>query len=290
MARNTIVMGAPSMPRPVRPRRPVEALLRLARRPTASLRALPDFLIIGAQKAGTTSLNDYLQTSSPKVRPAVTKEVHYFDRHERHGTNWYRSNFPLRRGPCDWVTGESTPYYLLHPGVPAKVADLIPEVRLLVMLRHPVDRAYSHFHHSRFYGIEPEEDFERALALEGARTDEAWLHLEAGAAQDDRVEWFSYARRSTYMPQLRRWLKFFPPESLLVFTMEEMAADPRAAVERALAHIGIHEHVKAADFPVRNSRDYTGIDPGLRRQVFSMFEDDVAGVEEFLGRSVGWGP
>src|SRR4051794_39950057 len=86
----------------------------LVRRPTSSQRALPDFLIIGAQKSGTTSLYDYL-CQHPQVRPAMTKEVHYFDFNFTRGTRWYRSHFPLGVGSRNWVTGEATPYYLFHP-------------------------------------------------------------------------------------------------------------------------------------------------------------------------------
>jgi hypothetical protein len=287
MRRNTIVLGAASMPRPLTRRQPAEALQRLARRPTARLRVLPDFLIIGAQKAGTTSLFDYLD-ATPSVRPALTKEVHYFDRHGHRSPNWYRANFPLASSARTWVTGEATPYYLLHPGIPGRVVDLLPDVRLLVMLRHPVDRAYSHFHHSRAFRMEPVKDFQEALDLEADRTDEGWARLEGGACRDDRVEWFSYARRSLYMPQLRRWLKYFPDEAVAVFTMEEMAAQPRKVISRALAHIGVDESFASMDFPIRNAREYESLDPEVRRSILPRFEEDVREVEEFLGRSTGW--
>jgi hypothetical protein len=287
MRRNTSVLGAASMRRPLSHHQPVEALQRLARWPTAGRRALPDFLIIGAQKAGTTSLFDYLE-ATPSVRPALAKEVHYFDRNGHRSPNWYRANFPLATFPRDWVTGESSPYYLLHPGIPSRVVDLVPHVRLIVMLRHPVDRAYSHFQHSRAYGMEPVDDFQEALALEGLRTDEGWSRLEGGAYRDDRVEWFSYARRSVYMPQLRRWLKYFPPEAVAVFTMEEMAHQPRKVISSALAHIGVDESFASMDFPIRNAREYESLDPEVRRAILPRFEEDVREVEEFLGRSTGW--
>jgi hypothetical protein len=287
MRRNTIVLGAASMPRPLTHRQPLEAVQRLARWPTARLRALPDFLIIGAQKAGTTSLFDYLD-ATPSVRPALAKEVHYFDRNGHRSPTWYRANFPLARSTRTWVTGEASPYYLLHPGIPPRVVELVPQVRLIVMLRHPVDRAYSHFQHSRAFRMEPVDDFQEALALEGLRTDEGWSRLEGGAYRDDRVEWFSYARRSLYMPQLRRWLKYFPEEAMAVFTMEEMADQPRRVISQALAHIGVDESVGSADFPIRNARAYRGLDPDVRRTILSRFGDDVREVEEFLGRSTGW--
>ena len=88
---------------------------------------------------------------------------------------------------------------------------MVPEVRLIALLRHPVYGAYSHFQHSRHYRVETEESFERALDLEPTRTAAGWAALEDGALTDDAVEWFSYARRSRYAPQLRRWLEPFRP-------------------------------------------------------------------------------
>src|SRR5215470_750369 len=129
-----------------------------ARRATASARALPDFLIIGAQKAGTTSLYAYL-TAHRDVRPAGRKEVHYFDlgftAGAELGEGWYRSMFPLRarlaldgrRTGRPVRTGEASPYYLFHPAAPQRAAALVPEARLLVLVRDPVERAWSHYRH-----------------------------------------------------------------------------------------------------------------------------------------------
>ena len=113
------------------------------------LRPLPDFLILGAQKAGTTSLHRYLEQHHA-VLPPSTKEVHYFDVQWWRGEKWYRSNFPTarhrraRRLPDGRpaISGESSPYYLAHPLVPARVKQTIPAVPMIVILRDPIERAY----------------------------------------------------------------------------------------------------------------------------------------------------
>ncbi len=104
----------------------------------------PDFLIIGAQKAGTTSLYNQL-TRHPDVARCLGQEVHYFDRHMHRSPAWYFAHFRPRLFASDGVvTGESTPYYLFHPRAAERVAELLPDVKLIVLLRDPVARDISH--------------------------------------------------------------------------------------------------------------------------------------------------
>src|SRR5439155_3447898 len=143
---------------------------------TSAIRMLPDYLIIGAQRAGTTSLYLYL-TQHPCVAPVVIgKGVHYFDVDFAKGPGWYRGHFPVaarrylsrvgRDRPL--ITGEGSPYYLFHPLVPERVAALLPEARLIALLRDPVERAYSHYQHFVERGIET-LTFEQALEAEPER-------------------------------------------------------------------------------------------------------------------------
>jgi hypothetical protein len=128
---------------------------------TAPLRCLPDFLIIGTQRGGTTSLYHYLQTHSSFMAP-TTKELHFLDRNYHKGPLWYRAHFPtvwekayaqqMQRRAV--VTGEASPYYLFHPHVYQRLAQIIPHAKLIVLLRNPVDRAYSHYYQSIELGYE----------------------------------------------------------------------------------------------------------------------------------------
>ena len=131
--------------------------------------ALPDFFIIGAKKCGTTFLY-HLLGQHPHVEAAKKKEIHYFDHHFSKGNDWYRSHFP----PPTWkegrrsITGESSPYYLFHPHAARRMAGVVPRARLIVLLRNPVDRAYSHYHQEAGRGHEP-LTFEEAIEAEEAR-------------------------------------------------------------------------------------------------------------------------
>ncbi len=263
-------------------------VVRAARAPRVERRARPDFLIVGAQKAGTTSLFEYLQ-ECPDVRGPLTREVHFYDHNYERGQRWYRTNFPVRATGQSWLAGESTPYYLLHPGVPRRVVDELPAVRLIALVRHPVERAYSHFHHSRLFGHEPFDRFELALAAESERTDDAWARLQRTGVREPAVEWFSYARRSHYAPQLRRWLACFPRESLLIMTSDELYRDPATALARARAHLGLPTLATSTrTYGNRNAHHYPPIGEQSRRRLGRDYADDVAELEQIMGRSTGW--
>src|SRR5947209_2240904 len=127
-------------------------LEKVCRGITSPLRLLPDFLIIGTQRGGTTSLYNYL-IARPGVGPASVKELHYFDKKFHKGIPWYRAHFPLSVQKYYYefthkrvfVSGEASAYYIFHPHVPKRVAKVLPHVKLIVMLRNPVDRAYSQY-------------------------------------------------------------------------------------------------------------------------------------------------
>src|SRR2546423_14798695 len=165
-------LSARRLPAELIPRipRPVRAVLRNAvwtyGRATSFARPLPSFLILGAQKAGTTALYAYLRWH-PGVTGPAWKEVSYFDRHYRRGVHWYRGHFPLR--PGDRLVGEARPGDPLHPLPPERVRATVPDAKLIALLRDPVDRALSHYHHEVALGREP-PTFEEAIEAEPERT------------------------------------------------------------------------------------------------------------------------
>lgn len=125
---------------------------------------LPDFIIIGAQKCGTTSLFNYL-SKHPDVSLPEEKEIHFFDKFYNKGINWYKKNF-LNDG---MLTGEATPYYIYHPHVTVRISSCCPNAKLIVMLRNPIDRAYSNFSMEKQRNNEPLATFEEAIAAEPKR-------------------------------------------------------------------------------------------------------------------------
>src|SRR5260370_17949929 len=142
---------------------------------TNRIRLLPDYIIIGTQRGGTTSLYFYL-TELSGIAEAQNKEVHFFDDYYREGLRWYRSQFPTyfqkyyfeRIRKQRFITGESSPYYLYHPVVPKRLAAIRPNARLIVLLRNPVDRSYSHHWLAPQQATEP-FPFEKAIKFQAER-------------------------------------------------------------------------------------------------------------------------
>src|SRR6188508_2786047 len=224
------------LPSPVK--RAVRPVRRRFRYATRKRRILPSFLIIGAQRAGTTSLFRYLLAHPDVAGPSGgdaavwwVKETHFFDEKFAKGVDWYRSFFPLaatreryRKRGHDLQAGEATPYYMFHPAVPARVAAALPDVRLIAILRDPVERAWSHYRHEIDLGYET-LSFEDALACEDDRIagEEERLRADPSAVSFAHQH-HSYAARGRYLEQLERWWEVFPRERLLVIRSEDLHA------------------------------------------------------------------
>ncbi len=185
---------------------------------TAGRRQWPDFVIIGAQRSGTTSLLQWLN-SQPRVEPARTPEIHYFDLKYDRGPRWYRSNFPIRHD--GQLTGESTPYMLFHPLAPERAAHDLPDTtRFIVLLRDPVERAISQYWLNRRRHHET-ESFATAVEMEGERLAGQEELVRRGQRGDD-YQRFSYAARGQYAEQLVRWFDQVGRDRVLVVQSEEM--------------------------------------------------------------------
>ena len=268
---------------------------------TATRRVLPDYLVIGTKKGGTTSVANWL-TRHPQVLGMVprlqsAKSPHYFDNHYDEGPAWYLSHFATRaarerharRTGNDPVTGETAPYYLLHPAVPARIAETAPSVRMVVMLREPVSRAYSHYWDRRATGWEDLPTFEEALAAEperlrGFRDDE----LSAPGSRNLHHEHHTYLRCGEYADQLRRYLEHFAREQLLVLTADELRSDPSSTLATLERFLGLeHADLDLVSHNVR-ATSYPAIDPATRDRLTDHFAPHNADLEALLRRPLGW--
>lgn len=246
-------------------------------------RRLPDFLIIGAQRCATTALHEVL-AAHPRVVTAAEKEVHFFDLQFDAGPQWYANRFgPARR--CDLV-GESSPYYLFHPLAPARARQLIPEARLIVLLRDPVDRAYSHFNHERRIGAE-QLSFEQALDAEDERL--ATNHsspMRWKKSQQFNHRHFSYATRGRYVEQLDRWFTLFEPRQILVLLTEELVGEPDLTLNRVGVFLGLD--LGSSILPHANRQDYDPMQPAVRRSLASYFAPHNAELDRRHGIRHSW--
>ena len=263
-----------------------EAML-LPRRLTAGRRRLPDFLIIGAQRCGTTSLYRYLQ-AHPQVRPAYpSKGAHYFDKNAGRSLGWYRAHFPTAEDGV--LTGEASPYYLFHPLVPGRVARALPDVRLIAMLRDPVERAYSHYQQEYARGFEDSDSFERALDLEPGRLAGERERMLADPRYDSySLQHHSYMARGDYIDQIHAWLEHFPAERLLIVHAERFFADPREGVEQAQRFLGL-EPAGLPEYRKHNARSYAAMAAATRERLNERFAEPNRRLYAHLGVALRWG-
>jgi hypothetical protein len=253
-------------------------------RATAGLRPLPDFLIVGAQKAGTTALYAYLRWH-PQVTGPSFKEVSFFDRHYAKGERWYRAHLPARRR--DKLVGEASPSYLFHPLAPKRAARLVPDARLIALLRDPVDRAFSHYQHEVALGREP-LSFEDAMDREDERMRGELEHMLHDATYFSHAWWnYTYLARGRYAEQLERWFASFPREQLLVLFTEELAADTPATYRGVLEFLRV-DAIDLPSYPRIFEREYEQMPQATRGRVEAIFEEPNRRLAALLDRDLPW--
>ena len=269
-------------------------LLRAARLATAPLRALPDFLIVGAPRCGTTSLYHHL-SRHPHVMPAHVKEIQFFQYLFRRGTSYYRSFFPLRRtlrradAPRGRsITGEASPTYL-YGGPPAveRVRSTVPHARIVVLLRNPVSRALSHYTWSVRRGTEP-LSFEEAVDREEERL--------AGERERERAEdgyvstaWIdhAYLHMGIYADAVADWLAGFPREQVLVLASDDLFGRTEATTARVCGFLGLSDRPLGA-LPKLNPTPSVRMAPATRERLEAWFEPHNRRLEALVGVGGSW--
>jgi len=184
------------------------------------------------------------------------------------------------------LAGEASPSYLFHPFAPQRVAELLPDVRLVALVRDPVDRAFSHYQHEVAFGREP-LSFEQALDQEEERM-RGELERMRDPAYFSHAWWnYTYASRGLYAEQLERWLAVFPREQLLVVSSEDLLERPGETYSRVLEFLGAPPH-ELDSYPRIFVREYDRMDPRTRERLSAQFGEPNAGLYELLGRDLGW--
>lgn len=210
-------------------------------------RRLPDFLIVGGMRSGTTALARWLG-AHPEVYVSPRKEVHFFDLNYERGVDWYAAHF-ADAGDAK-AAGEATPAYMYREDVPSRIAALLPAVRLLAVLRDPVDRAWSH------YWMNREKRRER-LSFEDA------LAAEPDRLATSPTPWrFAYVDRGRYVVQLRRLAELFPPEQFHVFLFDDLRAQPQPTFAAVARFLGVDDTVLPPEVG-RQANAYRRIRSGL---------------------------
>ena len=234
------------------------------------------FLIAGIQKGGTTALADYLRQHPALFIPTV-KELHFFD---NENLNWqqpqelyagYHAQFT--EAPPDSLWGEATPIYSYWWPAMARIWEYNPAMRLILCLRNPVERAYSHWAMETGRGWDS-APFPEAIATEAQRCREALPHQH-------RV--FSYVSRGFYSEQLRRLWSFYPREQTLILRQEQLLEDPSSTLCSVHRFLGIDPQPPVQALRANSGSYASPIDPTVHAQLQDLFNPDISQLEQMLG-------
>lgn len=261
---------------------------------TAPLRMQPSFILIGAQRCGTTTLFRALIAHPQVVRPAFRKGINFFDLNYGRGMAWYQGHFPLavaakaataRHGPP--VTFEASGYYLYHPFALQRMARHLPDVKLVAMLRDPVDRAYSAYRHEYARGYEW-ESLEKSLDLEDDRLIGEIDRMRADVSYESFPHrHHSYRHRGLYAEQLQRVFDFFPREHVHVIDSDMFFGKPAQEYARLLAFLGLRPFDFTA-FARHNAEPGPPMEPATRRMLEKYYAPHNKQLAELLAWSANW--
>lgn len=255
---------------------------------TAHDRVLPEFIIIGVQKGGTSSLFNYL-LQHPNIVPGYKKEVKFFDGNYHKGLDWYRFNFPLQEQMGDPLSqsGEASPSYVFHPLVPQRIKAALPDIKLVLLLRDPVLRAYSHYQGNLRKGQE-ELSFEEAIEKESSRLEgerEAIIADQHHPMYKHLV--YSYLSRGVYIEQVKNWFDSFPREQILIQKSESFFSNSQEVYSRVLAFLGLPDW-KLENFEIVNPGRYEEMAASTKHKLKEYFNPYNQALYEYLGYNFGW--
>lgn len=278
------------------------AILRGARRfgrLTSHQRIKPEYLIIGTKRGGTTSLARWLlehpDVGSLWPSRETRKGTYYFDVNYGKGQDWYLSHFPTRiahsiherRTGHHITVGEATPYYLHHPHAPMRARRLLPDVKVIALIRNPMERAYSHWVERTRNGVET-LSFPDAIRAEAARlAGEEQKMLDDPSYVSFAHQHFSYVDQGRYARGLRRWLKAYPSDQVLIIRSEDLYADPAVAYQQVLDFLDLRDHTPES-FAAWNMKPKEPIDEAIMVELQELLKDDIIELETLLDRKLNW--
>ncbi len=257
---------------------------------------MPDFIVIGGQRCGSSSLY-YSIKKHPCVASAMRKEIHYFDMNFDRHLNWYRAQFPTRWYK-KWgrvvlrrrlVVGEATPYYICHPHAANRAFQTVPKAKIIAILRNPIDRAYSHYHRVKRKGWET-LSFEEAIEKEEER-----LKGEVSRMRSDETYYsfnhhkFTYLTRGIYVNGLEQWGQYFPNDQILVLKSEDFFENPDRSLKQIFSHCGLPEwSLRRPVWKRKGKSDKAGMDLKTRKWLADYFAPHNQRLYDYLGKDFAW--
>lgn len=257
---------------------------------TSPIRIFPDFLIIGGVRCGTTSLYyDICEHSC--VLPAAYDEIGFFDSNYELGFNWYKSMFPTklqrkkiesRTGVC--ITGEDTPFYFWDRIAAERIRKKLPDIKLILQLRDPVDRAYSNYNLSVRGGSE-------TLSFEDSIKNEIVLLEKNDNFESEEIEKFirprSYIAKGLYYNQIRKWFELFSKDQIMVINTEDLSNNPNQTLQKIFEFLKLPNE-KIENIQNRKVADYKPMNKETRRFLNDFFKPHNKKLFRLLGNSFNW--
>lgn len=255
---------------------------------TARWRMSPSFLVIGAQRAGTTSLFTALSGHPDIVRPTVWKGIGYFDVNYSRGMRWYRGHFPLTFGRRDKLAFESSGYYSFHPLASDRIARDLPGVKVVMVVRNPVDRAHSAHRHEHARGFENLE-FPEALKAEPDRLmgEVDRIIAEQPDYESHAHRHHAYLGRGLYAEQIERFVGVLGSDRVYVVDADRLFADPAGELSALFAWLGAVPWTPAS-FDQLNARPRSDLDSDVRARLLDYFAESDRRLERLMGRLPSW--
>ncbi|MGD1808313.1 tetratricopeptide repeat-containing sulfotransferase family protein [Dapis sp. BLCC M126] len=243
----------------------------------------PNFIVIGVKKGGTTSIYHYL-IQHPQILPTIKKEIDFWSFYFHRGLDWYRAHFPAIPDSENFLTGEASPSYFDAPDTPTRLFHFFPKIKLIVLLRNPVDRTISNYYHevrSKAENMSVEEvinsKLEKLIKISSSLVNEKdyWNY------QGD------YIASSVYLDWLKKWLNIFPREQLLILPSEEFYSDPKTTMKQVFNFLGLPDY-QIQDYPKLNAGSYSSISESVRQKLSDYFQLHNQRLEEYLGMKFNW--
>ena len=264
------------------------------RRITSFARVLPDFILLGEMKSGTTTVYDHI-VRHPNIIPPLSKDSTFYHNYYWRGVNWYRSYFPstlliqIRKALAGSkvLTGEACVDGLFHPLVAERIARINPKCKIIIVLRNPVDRAYSHYQHETRKGRET-LSFKEAINQESSRT--AYDSVEKIDGLDyvnHDFRRFSYLARGHYADHIQRVFNHFPREQVLILRSEDYFQEPRSGLNKIFEFLSLN-NAKLRDYPVLNVGHYSPIPTEIRELLVQHYTEYNTKLYQLTGEDFGW--
>jgi hypothetical protein len=256
------------------------------RRMTQPFRELPSAIIVGAQKAGTTQLYSYL-TTHPRVFPASCKEVNYFSLHAERPVEWYRAQFPFTRRVAA-VGGqaiEASPSYLPNPAAMRRMHAVLPNARIIALVRDPVARAFSHYQHAKARGRET-RTFEQAVQDELRQN--AFPPRLGIALRAEAPPMLGYVARGYYAPQLELVLALFGRKRVLILDSADLFADTAGTCQRVFEFLRLNRHDVQPGKVYNRGYYQEKIDPTTAQRLREHYRPYDTLLVQLVGQSFRW--